>query len=136
MTIYSNFDYNRNNFKKAPKRNLVKKIVTGMLFIITFVILSTLCAKEYKKTMIVLNDYHQDYEKLVEYANRDYQSFEYEAVEKWSYLIELFPYGVTDNQDYQAGGCRLIKVTWYNDKRTKVDDIEYYIVPDWKSLEM
>ncbi len=135
MTIYSNFDYNKNNFRKAPKGNLVKKIVTWMLFIITFCILSILCVKEYKKTMIVLNEYHQDYEKLVEFANRDYQSFEYETVEKQSYLIELFPYGVTDNQKYQAGGYRLIKVTWYNDKRTKVDDIEYYIVPDWKSLE-
>lgn len=135
MTIYSNFDY-KNDIKKAPKRNLVKRIVTRMLFIIMVIFFSILCIKEYKKAMVVLNDYHQDYEKLVEFANRDYQSFEYKTVEKWSYLIELFPYGITDNDEYRAGGYRLIKVTWYNDKRTRVDDIEYYIVPDWKSLEM
>ena len=57
-----------------------------------------------------------------------YKDGDYERKEKNAYMIELFPYGCVDNNDYVVEDDRLIKVTWYNNDRTEVKRTEYFSV--------
>ena len=57
-----------------------------------------------------------------------YKVGDYKCIEKNAYMIELYPYGCVDNNDYVVENDRLIKVTWYNNDRTEVKRTEYFSV--------
>ena len=56
----------------------------------------------------------------------------YYCVERESFMVELLPQGETDTDGFVVSkDDRLIKATWYNDERTKVEHIEYYLVSNF-----
>lgn len=57
----------------------------------------------------------------------------YYCVERESFMVELLPQGETDTDGFiLSKDDRLIKATWYNDERTKVEHIEYYLVSNFE----
>ena len=82
--------------------------------------------KEYKKTLQLM----EEQKILVNYAYNDFHSNEYKVIEQPEYMIELFPYGETDNHEYQVEDGRIIKTTWYKMKKGKkiVAHEEYYLL--------
>ena len=82
--------------------------------------------REYKET----NQLIENQNILIEYAYQDFYSDEYRVIEQPEYMVELFPYGETDNQEYQVEDGRLIKTTWYKIKKDKkmVAHEEYYLL--------
>ena len=83
-----------------------------------------------RKNIKIVRESRADYIELVNYAHSDFYSNEYKVIEKSEYMIELLPYGETDDYNNYSvePGERLIKQTWYNNKRTKVEHVEYYIL--------
>jgi hypothetical protein len=56
----------------------------------------------------------------------------YYCVERESFMVELLPQGETDTDGFVVSkDDRLIKATWYNDERTKVEHVEYYLVSNF-----
>lgn len=127
MIIYNPNDLEQ--IKKDISARKLRKVITWTLVAVTFVILSIFAGITMKKSNAILDELHSIEREMVEYANFNYFSSDYLVEERPSFMIELFPYGETDNQNYQAGGIRLIKITWYNKSRTKVESVDYKIVP-------
>lgn len=127
MTIYNPNDLEQ--IRKELSARKLKKIVTWMSIAILFVILTIFAGITMKRSFAVLDELHSIEREMVDYANFNYFSPDYLVEERPSFMVELFPYGETDNQSYQAGGIRLIKITWYNKSRTKVESVDYKIVP-------
>lgn len=127
MTIYNPQDLREIEKELAARK--MRKVGTWMFIIVGFIVLSVFAGITMKKSFETLDELHQIEREMVEYANRDYFSNEYLVEERPDFMVELFPYGETDDQNYQAGGIRLIKITWYNSKRSKVESVDYKIVP-------
>ena len=137
MEIYS---FIGSAFEEKPKKEcrlvrICKKIwnnkplTIGLLstyVLITVLIFSPLIKREYKKSLKLM----EEQKVLVDYAYQDFYSDEYKVVERPEYMIELFPYGETDNQEYQVEEGRIIKTTWYKMKKGKkiVAHEEYYLL--------
>lgn len=118
-----------NNHKQNSKKDFAKKIGTWTLFSIALIILIIFATISAKKSFKVLEDYHADKSELVQMAQFSYFGTDYEfRIGGSEYLVELFPFGVTDNDLYQPDGMRLIKTTWYN-KKGEASNVEYSIVP-------
>ena len=106
-----------------------KPLMIGLLstyVLITVLIFLPFMKKEYNATLQLI----EEQDVLIEYAYQDFYSDEYKVVERPEYMIELFPYGETDNQEYQVEDGRLIKTTWYKIKKDKkmVAHEEYYLL--------
>ena len=106
-----------------------KPLTLGLLstyVLILYIIFLPFMIREYKET----NQLIEEQDVLIEYAYQDFYSDEYRVIEKPDYMIELFPYGETDNNEYQVEDGRLIKTTWYKVKKDKkiVDHEEYYLL--------
>ena len=120
----------KSKFVRICKKILDNKPLTiGLLstyLLIMVIILLPFIKREYKETLQLIEDQNI----LIEYAYQDFYSDEYKVVEKPEYMIELFPYGETDNQEYQVEDGRLIKTTWYKQKKDKkiVAHEEYYLL--------
>ena len=82
--------------------------------------------KEYKSALQLIEEQNI----LIDCAHQDFYSDEYKVVERPDYMIELFPYGETDNSEYQVENGRIIKTTWYKIKKGKkmVAHEEYYLL--------
>ena len=82
--------------------------------------------KEYKSALQLIEEQNI----LIDCAHQDFYSDEYQVIERPDYMIELFPYGETDNSEYQVEDGRLIKTTWYKIKKGKkmVAHEEYYLL--------
>ena len=117
-------------FVRIYKKILDNKPLTlGLLsacVLILYIIFLPFMIREYKET----NQLIEEQNVLIEYAYQDFYSDEYRVIEQPEYMIELFPYGETDNQEYQVEDGRLIKTTWYEIKKGKkiVDHEEYYLL--------
>lgn len=117
-------------FVRIYKKILDNKPLTLSLLSICVLVIGLIflpfMKKEYEETLQLIEE--QDI--LIEYAHQDFYSDEYKVVEKPEYMIELFPYGETDNQEYQVEDGRLIKTTWYKIKKGKkiVSHEEYYLL--------
>ena len=94
--------------------------------LITVLIFLPFMKKEYNATLRLIEEQNG----LIDYAHQDFYSDEYRVIEQPEYMIELFPYGETDNNDYQVEDGRLIKTTWYKVKKDKkiVAHEEYYLL--------
>ena len=106
-----------------------KPMLIGLLstyVLVMVLILLPFVNKEYKKTLQLM----EEQKILVNYAYNDFHSNEYKVIEQPEYMIELFPYGETDNQEYQVEDGRIIKTTWYKIKKGKkiVAHEEYYLL--------
>ena len=137
MEIYS---FIGSAFEEKPKKEnrfiiICKKIwnnkpmLIGLLstyVLVMVLILLPFVNKEYKKTLQLM----EEQKILVNYAYNDFHSNEYKVIEQPEYMIELFPYGETDNQEYQVEDGRIIKTTWYKMKKGKkiVAHEEYYLL--------
>lgn len=137
MEIYS---FIGSDFEEKPKKEsrfvrVCKKIwdnkplTIGLLstyLLVVVLILLPFVNKEYKKSLQLM----EEQKVLVDYAYQDFYSDEYKVVERPEYMIELFPYGETDNQEYQVEEGRIIKTTWYKMKKGKkiVAHEEYYLL--------
>ena len=117
-------------FVRICKKILDNKPLTiGLLstyLLIMVIILLPFIKREYKETLQLIEDQNI----LIEYAYQDFYSDEYRVIEQPEYMVELFPYGETDNQEYQVEDGRLIKTTWYKIKKDKkmVAHEEYYLL--------
>lgn len=127
MIIYNPNDLEQ--IKKELSARKLRKVITWTLVAVVFVILSIFAGITMRRSFAVLDELHSIEREIIEYANFNYFSPDYLVEERPEFMIELFPYGETDNQNYQADAIRLIKVTWYNKSRTKVESIDYKIVP-------
>ena len=137
MEIYS---FIGSAFEEKPKKEnrfiiICKKIwnnkpmLIGLLstyVLVMVLILLPFVNKEYKKTLQLM----KEQKVLVNYAYNDFHSNEYKVIEQPEYMIELFPYGETDNHEYQVEDGRIIKTTWYKIKKGKkiVAHEEYYLL--------
>ena len=137
MEIYS---FIGSAFEEKPKKEnrfvrVCKKIwnnkpmLIGLLstyVLVMVLILLPFVNKEYKKTLQLM----EEQKILVNYAYNDFHSNEYKVIEQPEYMIELFPYGETDNHEYQVEDGRIIKTTWYKIKKGKkmVAHEEYYLL--------
>ena len=137
MEIYS---FIGSAFEEKPKKEnrfiiICKKIwnnkpmLIGLLStyaLVMVLILLPFVNKEYKKTLQLM----EEQKILVNYAYNDFHSNEYKVIEQPEYMIELFPYGETDNHEYQVEDGRIIKTTWYKMKKGKkiVAHEEYYLL--------
>ena len=137
MEIYS---FIGSAFEEKPKKEnrfiiICKKIwnnkpmLIGLLstyVLVMVLILLPFVNKEYKKTLQLM----EEQKILVNYAYNDFHSNEYKVIEQPEYMIELFPYGETDNHEYQVEDGRIIKTTWYKMKKGKkiVAHEEYYLL--------
>ena len=137
MEIYS---FIGSAFEEKPKKEnrfvrVCKKIwnnkpmLIGLLstyVLVMVLILLPFVNKEYKKTLQLM----EEQKILVNYAYNDFHSNEYKVIEQPEYMIELFPYGETDNHEYQVEDGRIIKTTWYKMKKGKkiVAHEEYYLL--------
>ena len=94
--------------------------------LITVLIFLPFMKKEYNATLQLIEEQNG----LIDCAHQDFYSDEYKVVERPDYMIELFPYGETDNSEYQVEDGRLIKTTWYKVKKDKkiVAHEEYYLL--------
>ena len=106
-----------------------KPLIIGLLSTYVLVVVLTLLPfmrREYNKTLQLIEEQNI----LIEYAYQDFYSDEYRVIEQPDYMIELFPYGETDNQEYQVENGRLLKTTWYKIKkdRKSVAHEEYYLL--------
>ena len=137
MEVYS---FIGSAFEEKPKKEnrfvrVCKKIwnnkpmLIGLLstyVLVMVLILLPFVNKEYKKTLQLM----EEQKILVNYAYNDFHSNEYKVIEQPEYMIELFPYGETDNHEYQVEDGRIIKTTWYKMKKGKkiVAHEEYYLL--------
>ena len=119
-----------NRFVKICKKIWDNKpLIIGLLstyLLVMVLILLPFINKEYKKALRLV----EEQKILSEYAYQDFYSDEYKVVERPDYMIELFPYGETDNSEYQVEDGRIIKTTWYKMKKGKkiVAHEEYYLL--------
>ena len=117
-------------FVRICKKILDNKPLTiGLLstyLLIMVIILLPFIKREYKETLQLIEDQNI----LIDYTHQDFYSDEYKVVERPDYMIELFPYGETDNSEYQVEDGRIIKTTWYKMKKGKkiVAHEEYYLL--------
>ena len=106
-----------------------KPLTLGLLSIfilVLYLIFLPRMVREYKETLQLIEDQNI----LIDYTHQDFYSDEYKVVERPDYMIELFPYGETDNSEYQVEDGRIIKTTWYKMKKGKkiVAHEEYYLL--------
>lgn len=119
-----------NKFIRICKKAWNNKPLTVGLFstyvLIMVLIFLPFMKKEYNATLQLV----EEQKILSEYAYQDFYSDEYKVIENPDYMIELFPYGETDNQEYQVENGRIIKTTWYKMKKDKkmVAHEEYYLL--------
>ena len=117
-------------FVRIYKKILDNKLLTiGLLstyLLIIVLILLPFMRREYKETLLLIEDQNT----LIECAYQNFHSDEYKVIEQPEYMIELFPYGETDNNEYQVENGRIIKTTWYKIRKGKkiVDHEEYYLL--------
>lgn len=116
----------RNNNRSEKRISL--KCVTWM-FIIVLVVLAFgfFLGKTAEENMKILDELHETEKSFVKFAQEDYYGNEYKFSLTNNYLVELFPYGVTDNDRYRPD-YRLMKVTWY-DKKGIITDTDYRVIP-------
>ena len=98
----------------------------SIFILVMYLIFLPRMVREYKET----NQLIENQNILIEYAYQDFYSDEYRVIEQPEYMVELFPYGETDNQEYQVEDGRIIKTTWYKIKKDKkmVAHEEYYLL--------
>ena len=138
MEIYSFIGTNFEEPKKEPKKeNKVLKFMKNVwrkrsfkIGLLSIYILVMVCISlPFIKSGVKITEQNKkDRQTLVEYAYRDFYSDEYKVIERYDYMVELFPYGCTDNDLYQVEDGRLIKETWYKDDHQKVAHEEYYLL--------
>ena len=143
MTIYSfigaKFEEEQEPKKKRePKKehkvlkfikNVWKKRPFKIGLLSTYVLIMVLILLPFiKKESKIIEQNREDMHTLVEYAYQDFYSDEYKVIETIDYMVELFPYGCTDNDLYQVEDGRLIKETWYKNNHQKVAHEEYYLL--------
>lgn len=105
-----------------------KRIVVFVLgFIISFVTIN-LVTKKIVDNFAEVMELQQAETQLCVLANEDYTGNQYKSIEGERYMVELFPFGQTDNPKYDPDVGRIIKITFYNSSRTKVVHEEYKIV--------
>lgn len=102
---------------------------TILVSIILGCILGIVCAIVYvNRDKPVLTEFQSDYQELVASAKENQDG--YFCTEKPEYLIEIFPIGEADYDLVSEVAkipdtTRLVKVSWYNKARTKVEHYYY-----------
>lgn len=105
-----------------------KRIVMFVLvFVISFTVINLAVIKA-KSNFAEVMELQQAETQLCVLANEDYTGNQYKSIEGERYMVELFPFGQTDNPKYDPDVGRIIKITFYDSSRTKVVHEEYKIV--------
>lgn len=137
MEIYS---FIGKDFEEPKKENKVPKVLKFMKnvwrkrsfkigLLSTYILIMVLVLlPSIKREVKTTEQNRKDKQTLVEYAYHDFYSDEYKVIETVDYMVELFPYGCTDNELYLVEDGRLIKETWYKDDRQKIAHVEYYLL--------
>lgn len=112
-----------------PGSRKIQKVLTWTVMILIAGILTIYGLISVKKRFASIEEMQTIKFEMIERVQFDYFGDTYLEKETPGYLIEIFPYGKTDDQEYQAEGIRLMKTTWYNKDRTRISSIEYQIVP-------
>lgn len=102
---------------------------TILVSIILGCILGIVCVIVYANhDQPVLKEFQSDYSSLIDSAKEDQNGYFYADKEK--YLIEVFPIGKTDyalasEVSEIPDTTRLVKVSWYNKARTRIEHYYY-----------
>lgn len=138
MEIYSFIGKDFEDPKKEPKKeNKVLKFMKNMWkkrpfkigLLSTYVLIMVCISLPFIKSGVKITEQNKkDRQTLVEYAYQDFYSDEYKVIETIDYMVELFPYGCTDNDIYKVEDGRLIKETWYKNYHQEVVHVEYYLL--------
>lgn len=137
MEVYS---FIGKDFEEPKKENKVSKVFKFMKnvwrkssikigLLSTYILVMVLIFIPFIKREIKITEQNRkDKQTLIEYAYQDFYSDEYKVIENIDYMVELFPYGCTDNDLYKVEDGRLIKETWYKDDHQRVVHEEYYLL--------
>jgi len=115
------------NVKTFFTRCWKRIVIFVLVFTISFATIN-LVAKKIKNNFAEVLELQQAETQLCVLANEDYTGNQYKSIEGEQYMVELFPFGQTDNPKYDPDVGRIIKITFYNSSRTKVVYEEYKIV--------